>query len=30
MHDADEGGWWRAVLVDDGANGHRKARQAQL
>jgi hypothetical protein len=30
MHDADEGGWRRAVLVDSGANGHRKARQAQL
>jgi hypothetical protein len=30
MHDTDEGGWWRAVLVDDDANEHRKARQAQL
>jgi hypothetical protein len=30
MHDADEGGWRRAVLVDGGTNGHRKARQAQL
>jgi hypothetical protein len=30
MHDADEGGWRRAVLADGGTNGHRKARQAQL
>jgi hypothetical protein len=30
MHDADEGGWRRAVLVDGDANGHRKARQVQL
>jgi hypothetical protein len=30
MHDVDEGGWRRAVLIDGDANGHRKARQAQV
>jgi hypothetical protein len=30
MHDTDEDGWRRAVLVDGGTNDHCKARQAHL
>jgi hypothetical protein len=30
MHNADEGGWRRAVLIDGGANGHRTGNQLCL